>query len=630
MIVATAGHIDHGKTTLIEALTGTDTTHLPEERKRGMTIDLGFAALALADGGFIGFVDVPGHERFVQNMLAGITGIDLALLVVAADDGIMPQTREHLEILDLLGVAEGAAIITKIDRVGPSRLEEVMISVHELMDATTLAGSTVFPVSATHRKGIGELHRYIANKAATGRPRQTGAGFRMPVDRHFSVEGAGPVVTGTVSTGAVEVGDRLILVPPGKPVRIRGLHSHHRKMARVAAGERCALNLSATDLGHSSIGRGQWVVEPGIAVTSRHIDARIRPAAGSSITDNMPVRFCHGASATPGRLLTLSPATEPGLVQIVFETPVHVLARDRFILRSGDGRSTVAGGVVIDPFPPVRGRRRPERIRMLKAMDPADSERALARLLAVAADGVELERFAVARNLGLHEAEDLWERVRLIQFEGRGYDPEPWHQGRQALTAEVERFHTEQPESYGPLAAELLLAEGIPGGRIFRRALLDGLIRDKELVRDGPRIRRPEHKVELSVAESAFWQRIAPLLGPDCRPMTVHDIARRHEIEYRVVERVLERALRAGLVTRINDRRFLHKPVVPELAARVEALARAHTDGLFDAGEFRDRSGLGRRISIEVLEYFDRAGFTQRAGDRRRVLRPAAGLWTDT
>lgn len=272
MIVATAGHVDHGKTTLIKALTGTDPTHLPEERKRGMTIDLGFAGMALPGGAFIGFIDVPGHERFVRNMLAGITGVDLALLVVAADDGIMPQTREHLEILDLLKVTDAAVALTKIDHASAAQIAAVSASITELLASTSMAGAPIFPVSAPGDEGIAALREHLISKAPHVRRQRRGALLRIPVDRCFAVDGAGLVATGTIASGTVSIGDRLVLAPGGKELRVRGLHTHRSAVKSLGAGERCALNVVAADLDRSQIGRGNWIVAPG---------SRSRPSAST-------------------------------------------------------------------------------------------------------------------------------------------------------------------------------------------------------------------------------------------------------------------------------------------------------------------------------------------------------------
>jgi selenocysteine-specific elongation factor len=626
MIVATAGHVDHGKTTLIKALTGMDTMHLPEERRRGMTIDLGFAGLTLPNGNSIGFVDVPGHERFIRNMLAGITGVDLALLVVAADDGIKPQTREHLQILDLLDITEAAVALTKIDRVDGSRLAEVSASIAPLLAPTTLAGAPVFAVSAPENLGIPALREHLISRAAQASRHRHGTLFRLPIDRSFIREGAGLVVTGTIASGSVAVGDHLRLMPANTSVRVRGLHTHHSAAESLAAGDRCALQIVAGDLDRSRVGRGDWLVAPALAAVTQQLDARLRPATGVRLKDGAQVMFCHGAAGVPGRLVLLPHDGGPQFVQIVLSEPVHALVKDAFILRDADGRKTLAGGVVLDPFPQTRGRRRPDRIKALTALDLPDVKDALTRLLPMVPDGIELERFAQAWNIDADEAKSLWASLGLERFESRGYDAAQWRQGREALLAEVARFHLEHPDSFGPSAAQALRTNSPADQRQFRLAVLEGLIHERRLVREGAQIRSPTHEIELSASEKVLWRTIAPLLGPDCKPMTMHAIAAREGLELRTVKRVLERAARAGYVVRIAAGRFLHKSVFIDLAAKAEILAENSEGGLFDAAAFRDRSDLGRGISIVLLEYFDRIGFTQRVGDQRRLLKPAAAI----
>jgi selenocysteine-specific elongation factor len=626
MIVATAGHVDHGKTTLIKALTEIDTTHLPEERRRGMTIDLGFAGLALPNGSFIGFVDVPGHERFVRNMLAGITGVDLALLIVAADDGIKPQTREHLQILDLLNITEAAVALTKIDRVDGPRLAEVSASIPPLLSPTSLAGAPVFAVAAPDNLGIPALREHLISRAAQVSRHRHGALFRLPIDRSFVREGAGLVVTGTIASGSVAVGDHLKFMPADTAIRVRGLHTHHSAVERLTAGDRCALQVVASDLDRSRVGRGDWIVAPALAAATQQLDARLRSAAGVRLKDGARIIFCHGAAGVPGRLVLLSQDAGHQFVQIVLSEPVHALVKDAFILRDADGRKTLAGGIVVDPFPPTRGRRRPERLKMLTALDVPDVKDALARLLPIAPDGVELERFAQAWNISADQAKTLWASVGLAQFESRGYDAAQWRQGRDAMVTEVAGFHLEHPDSFGPSAAQVLRTHSSAGRRRLQLAVLEGLIHEKQLVREGAQIRTPTHQIELSASEKVLWRRIAPLLGPNRKPMTMHAIAAAEKLELKTVKRVLERASRAGYVVRIAAGRFLHKSVFIDLAAKAETLAENSTGRLFDAAAFRDRSDLGRGISIELLEYFDRIGFTQRVGDQRRLLKPAAAI----
>jgi selenocysteine-specific elongation factor len=308
------------------------------------------------------------------------------------------------------------------------------------------------------------MHKVCPNCAIICSPRQHSIGtrrqalrgnlFRLPIDRRFLVEGAGLVVTGTIASGNVNVGDRVCLMPKGIMLRVRGLQTHHHPVDGLGAGERCAINVVGGELERSGVDRGDWLVAPDIAVATRHVDVRLRSAA--ELKDGVHVQFCHGTACIPGRLLLMPQHAGPRYAQIVLDEDIHALARDAFILRDKDGRRTLAGGVVLDPFPPLRGRRQPARLAMLNALDACDAATALAGILPLARNGVALERFAQAWNIGPEHAEVIWADSGLVPFDGRGYDAEIWRRGREALIAEVTRFHTAHPDSFGPSTAQLL------------------------------------------------------------------------------------------------------------------------------------------------------------------------------
>ncbi|MDX1376875.1 MAG: selenocysteine-specific translation elongation factor, partial [Burkholderiales bacterium] len=348
MIVATAGHVDHGKTSLVRALTGVDTDRLPEEKKRGLTIDLGFAYLPLAGAATIGFVDVPGHERFVHNMLSGVAGIDFALLVVAADDGPMPQTREHLAILDLLGVSQGAVALSKIDRVSEARVAEVRAALGTLLAPTGLAGAPIFPLSVVSDTGVGALKAHLEAAARALQPRAREGNFRLAVDRAFTIAGAGLVVTGTVVSGEVAVGDTVRALLAGEAARVRSIHAQNAAAGIGVAGERCALNLAGID-GKSPIERGDWIVAGTLPPAVRRFDARLRVLAdeAGALAHWTPVHVHLGAADVTGRVAVLEGAGiapgASGLVQLLLERPIGALGGDGFILRDQSSRRTLAG-----------------------------------------------------------------------------------------------------------------------------------------------------------------------------------------------------------------------------------------------------------------------------------------------
>jgi selenocysteine-specific elongation factor len=408
MILATAGHIDHGKTALVRALTGVDADRLPEEKRRGLTIDLGFAYTTLPDGTELGFVDVPGHERFLPNMLAGVLSIDRVLLIVAADDGPRPQTLEHLDILELIGVAEVTGVVTKIDRVDAARREKVIGEVSALLDVAGYANSPIFSVSSRTGEGIPALAAHLSERAALADRARAGkwpdGQFRLPIDRVFSLPGIGMVATGTVAAGSIAPTDHLTLSPRGIEVRVRGVHAHNRPVERAAAGDRCALNIVGSFPDGAEPGRGDWLVAADLHAPTARIDVvlRVSRAASVPVRSGLPVHVHLGTEDQVGRAVILGRnelrASDEGFVQLELERPIGALWGDRVVLRDHGALHTLAGGRVVDPFPPRRGRARPERLAVLVASQESDAGSALERLLGLSGS-VGLAPFALARNL---------------------------------------------------------------------------------------------------------------------------------------------------------------------------------------------------------------------------------------
>jgi len=592
VIVATAGHVDHGKTSLVKALTGVDADRLPEEKKRGMTIDLGFAYMA-----GIGFVDVPGHERFVHNMLAGVAGIDLALLVVAADDGPMPQTREHLAILELLGVPRAAVALTKIDRVPPSRRDEVMGSIQELVVDTVLDGAPLFPVSSVTGDGVPALKAFLEKAGAETPHRALEGNFRLSVDRCFSVAGAGLVVTGTAISGRIATGDEVRALLAGTGARVRGIHAHNAPAQHGRAGQRLALNLAGLE-GKAPIARGDWIVAGALPEPVRRFDARLRVLEGS-LKNWTPVHLHLGAADVLARVALLDDA---GLVQLVLDRPVGAVRGDRFIVRDPSARRTLGGGTVIDVFPPPRGRARPERLAYLRAMELEDDSAALAALLESAPLGVDMARFAANRN--------------LPPAAGWRFSETHWRALREKALANLAAWHARAPDMPGP--AEDRLLEGT-GMRVAPQALANltaELIRDDRVVREGRALRLASHRIEVNPLDAALWKTVEPLLEQAAlRPPTLTELSVSTGIEVRKMEAALSRLARHGKVVRVSKNRFF----LPGAVSKLEEIAQG-MDPL-TAAAFRDRSGIGRNLAIEVLEFFDRTRFTRRVGDAHVITR---------
>ena len=634
MILATAGHIDHGKTALVRALTGVDADRLPEEKRRGLTIDLGFAYATLPNGAEIGFVDVPGHERFLPNMLAGVLSIDRVLLVVAADDGPRPQTIEHLDILELIEVSEITGVITKTDRVAPERVEAVIGQVGELLAAAGYGESPVFPVSSRTGDGIAALARHLEKTAAiaAGKRAQAGAWglFRMPIDRAFTLPGIGLVVTGTVAAGAVAVGDRLMVSPGGAAVRVRGLHGQNRPIETAAAGERCAVNIVGSFPAGGEPRRGDWLLAPERHLPARRLDLIVRASrhAEAPLRDGLPVHLHLGTDDVVGRAAVLDgraiAAGEIGFVQIDLDRPVGALYGDRAVLRNHASRHTLGGGRVVDPLAPRRGRRLPARLALLEAMMPADPATALAQLLA-AEEVVDLASFALVRNLGPAQLEALADQDAFLRI---GSPRAPVAITRERLTAlgdslvaALGAWHQAQPDVFGPTRATVigLLRAAAPEAALD--AALGTLAASGRVVRQGSLWRLPEHQPRLVAADEKLWGRILPLLeAGELRPPRVREIAAALSLGPEQIERTLRRAERLGRVAKVADNRFYLPATLALLADIARELAEASPEAAFTAQMFKDRSGVGRNLTIHILEYLDRMGATRRIGDARIVL----------
>jgi selenocysteine-specific elongation factor len=631
MIIATAGHIDHGKTLLVKALTGTDADRLPEEKQRGMTIDLGFAYHKLADGTVLGFVDVPGHERFIGNMLAGVTGIDYALLVVAADDGPMPQTREHLAILDLLGVRHGMVALTKIDRVEPSRVAEVTAAIANMLAPTTLADAPIFPVSAITGDGIEALAAHLSGVAGDAGERPANGNFRLAIDRAFTVAGAGLVTTGTVFTGKVEVGQHVYLAESGETARVRGIHANNQEAGGGATGQRCAINLAGID--KEIVRRGDWLVSSPDLRPVRKIDTDLLVLATEirPLRHWTPVHVHLGAADVTGRIAILgADQIAPGAtgkVQLVLDHPIGAVARDRFIIRDQSAQRTIGGGHVIDIFPPTRGRARPDRLAMLDALDTDDAATALTGALEVASAGFDLQRFAIARNLTADEMAAVIGpsgAVVIGPANARLAFTQPaWQSLRDDTLAALDKFHAQHADRLGPSVAQLRRGLGRHVAEDAFTGLIDAMTGDGTIASDGMLLHRPNQKATLAPEDEKVWVEIQPLLSEKPhQPPGVHDLANDVGISPDKIARTLRRAAALGLVVQASKNRFFESAALANLATIFDAVANEEAEGVAP-GTFRDRAGMGRNLAIEVLEFFDRAGLSRRDGNTRRLIRPA-------
>jgi selenocysteine-specific elongation factor len=613
LIIGTAGHVDHGKTTLVRALTGTDTDRLPEEKRRGMTIDLGYAY-----AGPLGFIDVPGHERLVATMLAGAGGIDAALLVVAADDGVKPQTVEHARILDLLGIDRGVVAITRADRA-PERIEAVAGQVRALLHGGALAGAALFPVAAPVGQGVGEIA--AALRALGPRPRDMEGYPRLAVDRAFTVAGAGLVVTGTLVAGRIAAGDRLLLSPPGKEVRVRGLHAHNRPADRAEAGQRVALNL--TGIAKDDVTRGDWVLHPDLHAPTSLLDLQLRWLEGRPPRAGLPVYAHLAATHATGRIALL----DGDHARLTLDRPIGAVAGDRIVLRDAAATETLGGGTVLDPFPPRRGARAPGRLAMLARQARTHAEALSARL---AEAPVEAAEFARARNLPPARLSEVTAKAGAAALAGHLIAPAQLAQLRGALTSALAAHHAARPEEPGLAAARLRAA--IAASAVGRTpptlfaATLAAALRRGEVQQDGPWLRLPGHRIVLTPEEERLWRDAAARIAAErFRPPRTRDLAAALHLPEARMRGALKRFARMGRVVEVAHDQFFLRETLPEMIGI--AVAIETRDGVITAAALRDALDNGRKVAILILEFLDAAGVTRREGDERRLRRDRLELF---
>ncbi|HKS33326.1 MAG TPA: selenocysteine-specific translation elongation factor [Enterobacteriaceae bacterium] len=620
MIIATAGHVDHGKTTLLEAITGINADRLPEEKQRGMTIDLGYAYWPQPDGRVPGFIDVPGHEKFLANMLAGVGGIDHALLVVACDDGVMAQTREHLAILALTGRPTLTVALTKADRVDEARVEQVRIQVEAELQALGFAASGLFVTAATELRGIDALRQHLL--ALAERPHPQHQRFRLAIDRAFTVKGAGLVVTGTALSGEVNTGDSLWLTGADKPMRVRGLHAQNQPVERSYAGQRIALNITG-DAEKQQVTRGDWLLasEPPEPVERVIIDLQML----TPLTQWQPLHIHHAARHITGRVSLL----EHNLAELVLDTPLYLADNDRLVLRDISARQTLAGARVVMLNSPRRGKRKPDYLSWLVNRAAAESD-AQALAVQLERDAVPLAEFGWARQLSPVGMAALAEQPGLLQAGGYLLGAPlaaGWQRRLLEALAEYHRQHQDEP---GP-GRERLRRIALPTEEATLVLTLIEQMRANGVIHSHQGwLHMPDHKPGLSEEQLAVWQRVMPLLGDEA--WWVRDLAREIGSDEQLLRGILLQVARMGMITAIVKDRYYRQARIVEFAGLIRELD--GQQGATCAADFRDRLNVGRKLAVQILEYFDRIGFTRRRGNdhvlRDTMLFPAQDTIPDT
>jgi selenocysteine-specific elongation factor len=636
LIVGTAGHIDHGKSALVRALTGTDPDRLPEEKRRGITIDLGFADLQLGTLR-LGFVDVPGHERFIKNMLAGAHGIDVVALVVAADEGVMPQTREHFDICRLLGVQHGFVVITKSDLVEPDMLSLVEDETKQLIAGSFLEESPIVSVSSKTGAGLDELKTAMVEVAQKTPARPSDQVTRLPVDRVFSMKGFGAVVTGTLISGHIAEGDELELLPSGAIVRVRGTQVHGQVVATAQAGQRTAVNISGVDL--RQIDRGMVLAPPKRLRPTQILDVRVSvlPTASRVLRSRARVRVHIGAAEVLGRIRVLDPeggigAGAQGLVQLRLESPVVAVHNDRFVIRTYSPQETLAGGVVLHPFASKhRGKDLRHARQLLERLSEGEPASKFVALVQFAGQtGIRLSDLAAATGwtdeLLLAVAERVRSDTNLTDAGGVFISSHHFDNYSRRVTEELESFHKREPLSRGLLRETLrekVFAHSAP--EIFS-SVLAKLEMEGSLVSEKDTVRLASHRVDLSEQDRDLRERLqrecenagveAPSIDELMTRVGVTPRERQH------ARKVLQLLIDAGSIVRIQGEMVIDVRIVDELKRKLLVHGEAtEPNRLIDVPTFKELAGVSRKYAIPLLEYFDRQRVTRRAGDKRVILK---------
>ncbi len=601
MIIATAGHVDHGKTSLLQALTGVNADRLPEEKSRGMTIDLGYVYWPQPDGEIVGFIDVPGHEKFLSNMLSGIGGIDRALLVVAADDGVMPQTREHLALLQLVGRPPLTVAITKSDSVEPGRLAEVAQQIAALTQQMGWQQVAQFATSTVSGEGIAALADHLRQLPA-GKSRRAGP-FRLAIDRVFNVKGAGLVVTGTALSGEIGVGDTLWLSGVNQAVRVRGLHVQNQPSQTAHGGQRVALNITGS-VEKSAIARGDWLLSSLPDAPAERVIVALEQH--QPLRQGQPLHLHHGARHITGRLSLLA----DNLAELLLDAPLWLADNDRLVLRDIGAKQTLGAARVLLLAPPKRGKRQPEFLAWLHQLERARDDAEIIGLY-LQQHPRTLSELSWARQLSEDALVGLDCRPRPEIIAGHMILPQTIADWQQRLLNEMAQYHRSNGDRPG-LGRDRLRRMALPDRPVgLAGSVIDRLVDSGSLVNSRGWLHLPDFAICFAPQEAALWQRAEPLFDDDAR--WVRDLALALKCPEDVMRQALRKAAQRGfIIAVVKDRYYSHR----QISRFADIIRQRDAEGLSSsAGDFRDRLGVGRKLAIQILEFFDRCGFTRRKGN---------------
>ena len=607
MIIVTSGHVDHGKTALLQALTGTNTAHLPEEKKRGMTIDLGYAYLPLQDK-ILGFIDVPGHEKFLSNMLAGLGGIHYAMLIVAADEGIQAQTKEHLAILRLLQIERVIVVITKSDRTEPAQIERLQQQLKQ--NYPFLVISPFFITSAHNGQGIAELRDYLAalpNLAEQNNP------FRYAIDRVFSVKGAGTVVTGTAFSGAVRIDDELYL-SDGIKVRVKNIHAQNQQNTQGIAGQRLALNINA-DLDRTSIRRGDWLFSQTPPAPTDRITVQLN--AETALNESQPVHIYHAAARTVGKLNLLTaknlPAAQQAVAEVILDEPLFLAFGDKLILRSGDAKQLVGGAKVIEIHSPKRHKRAQVRLDFLQNLQQADTA-AQRVALYLQERAVSAQHIAWTEQLTETQLNDILAQNNNVRYQNWCFNADYQTQQTAKILTALSAYHSQHSDQLGVSKARLYRIAAINQAEKLIYHFIDQLLEKGQLQQTRGWLHLPEHKIQFSTEERDLWHLVlTEFEKQNGQPLWVRDLANLLELDETLMRNFLYKAGKLGYLTAIVKDRFFLTETLYAYARLIKQMATEQ--GAVSVNELRDRLQFGRKLTVQLMEYFDRCGFLRRKGN---------------
>lgn len=610
MIFATAGHVDHGKTSLIQAITGINTAHLPEEKKRGMTIDLGYAYWPQPDGSSIGFIDVPGHEKFLANMLAGIGGINHALLVVACDDGVMAQTLEHLSILRLAGCENISVILTKADRVDHSRIEQVTEQVTSELAKQGWPDAKLFITSIEDGRGIDALRLYLQQlHQQSGSHPNIQRRFRLAIDRVFLVKGAGVVVTGTALAGKIQVGESLWVTGADKQVRVRGIHRQNQISEFAVAGDRVALNLVG-DIDKENITRGDWLLAEQPAFIATRVIVELE--CDALIKHWQPVHLYHGASHITGRVsLLVEQGETPVLAELILDTPLWLVENDRLIIRDISARQTLGGARVIRLVSPRRGKRLPEFLDWLSKLCREQDELAHFKLQLPQGE-LNLRDYSWARQLTHDVLDNLLAQMDVERVGNHVLSTFKAQIAKERIVQTLEEFNEIHSDQIGVGKARLKRMALPSMSEALAFKFIDDLIGENVIKQTRGWLHMPQHGLVFDAQQQLIWQQIHPLFSRN-EAWWVRDLALESGHEEDTMRRVLKKAAQMGLITAIVRDRYYSHEQINYFASLIHRYC-MENEVIF-AADFRNELGIGRKLAIQILEFFDKSGFTRRKGD---------------